>query len=219
MLAEQTCFKNLNSKDYMGRMVRARGEMVYIEGPLSPSELRNLQLDQKLNTFRQPKEQLKALVEIAELEKGRIYGARVNDMLVGYVTFHPPDGYERWGQAKLTNLIELGAIEISPNWRGAGLGNALLELMVSQGWLEKNILFATEYYWHWDLEATGLSVWQYRNMMEKLFRKTGMEPASTDDPEICCHAANMLMVRIGQQVTQQEIEEFDKVRMQGFALI
>ncbi len=219
MLAQQTCLKNLNSKDYAGRMLRVGGDMVYIEGPLSPGVLGKLQLDQRLDTFRQPKEQLKALVGIAELEKGRIYGARVNDILVGYVTFHPPDGYERWGQAKLTNLIELGAIEISPNWRGSGLSNALLELVVSQGWMEKSILFATEYYWHWDLDATGLSVWQYRNMMEKLFRKTGMEPANTDDPEICCHAANMLMVRIGQQVTQEEIEEFDKVRMQGFAFI
>jgi acetoin utilization protein AcuA len=38
---------------------------------------------------------------------------------------------------------------------------------------------------------------------------------ATDDPEICSHPANCLMVRIGKRVNQQSIEMFDRIRFQN----
>ena len=61
--------------------------------------------------------------------------------------------------------------------------------------MEDYIIISTEYYWHWDLKGTGLDVWQYRKIMEKMMAAGGLEPAATDDPEICSHPANCLMVR------------------------
>ena len=58
----------------------------------------------------------------------------------------------------------------------------------------------TEYYWHWDLEAAGLNVWEYREMMEKLMKTVDMVWFATDDPEICAHPANCLMVAHRQRV-------------------
>ncbi|PNB76434.1 N-acetyltransferase, partial [Pseudomonas sp. FW305-BF6] len=34
----------------------------------------------------------------------------------------------------------------------------------------------------------------------------------TDDPEICSHPANCLMVRIGKRVTTEDIQAFDALR-------
>lgn len=201
------------------RVLHVGGAVVRVEGPVRPDVLKKLRLHEDMNTFREPAKQHAALVEIAALEQGRIYVARVGELVVGYVTFHPPDIYERWGQTGLNNLIELGAIEVTPRWRGKGLSTALLEQAFSGSWVEEKIIFATEYYWHWDLKGTGLTVWQYRNLMENLFRKVGLEPCNTDDPEICSHAANMLMVRVGKKVCREDILEFERVRMRGFSVI
>lgn len=37
---------------------------------------------------------------------------------------------------------------------------------------------------------------------------------ATDDPEICAHPANCLMVRIGKEVPLESIERFDRIRFQ-----
>ena len=34
--------------------------------------------------------------------------------------------------------------------------------------MEDYIIITTEYYWHWDLKGTGLNVWEYRKIMEKM---------------------------------------------------
>ena len=49
-------------------------------------------------------------------------------MVVGYVTFHYPDPLERWSEGGLENLIELGAIEIAPDYRRIGAGKKILAL-------------------------------------------------------------------------------------------
>ena len=33
--------------------------------------------------------------------------------------------------------------------------------------MEDYLVITTEYYWHWDLKGTGLTVWDYRKMMEQ----------------------------------------------------
>lgn len=78
--------------------------------------------------------------------------------------------------------------------------------------MESYIVFTTEYYWHWDLEGTRLNVWDYRKMMERLMESVGMVWYATDDPEICSHPANCLMVRIGKDVPLSSREQFDRVR-------
>ena len=45
--------------------------------------------------------------------------------IVGYVTYLYPDPLERWSEGKMENLIELGAIEVIPKFRGGGVGKAL----------------------------------------------------------------------------------------------
>lgn len=187
---------------------------IIIEGPVSPEKLKELTMHSKLDAFRRPKEQLEALIEISELPEGRIILARDGSTIVGYVTFHYADEIERWSQGNMKDLIELGAIEVANEYRSIGLGKKMIQLAFEAEQMENVICFTTEYYWHWDLESSKLTVWEYRQMMEKLMKSVDMIWFATDDPEICSHPANCLMVRIGKQVPISSIEQFDRVRFQ-----
>jgi len=183
-----------------------------IEGPVPPDRLAAMNMHSKLDAFRRPAEQHAALIEISELEEGRIIVARQGDLIVGYVTFHYADELERWSDAKMDDLIELGAIEVANEYRSYGLGKKMIQAAFAEDQLENAIVFTTEYYWHWDLEGTKLNVWEYRSMMERLMKSVGMVWFATDDPEICSHPANCLMVRVGKEVPQSSVEQFDRVR-------
>lgn len=166
----------------------------------------------QLDAFRKPKEQFDALVEISELPEGRIIIAHDGETLLGYVTFHYPDEMERWSEAGMKDLLELGAVEVADDYRGLGLGSRMIRIAFEDGQLESYIIFTTEYYWHWDLKGSGLSVWEYRRMMERLMKTVNMVWYATDDPEICSHPANCLMVRMGDDVPLESREQFDRIR-------
>ena len=112
----------------------------------------------------------------------------------------------------MENLIELGAIEVIPEFRGYQVGKNLLIVSMMDDAMEDYIIITTEYYWHWDLKRTGLNVWEYRKVMEKMMNAGGLVWYATDDPEICSHPANCLMARIGKRVDQASIQKFDRLR-------
>lgn len=188
--------------------------VLHIEGPIPPERLATYTIHPELDAFRRPHEQFEALIEIAALPEGRIIAALADKEIVGYVTFHYPDELERWSDGNMDDLIELGAIEVAPPYRSCGLGKKMIQLAFSEQQLDNAIVFTTEYYWHWDLENTKLSVWDYRSMMEQLMESVGMIWYATDDPEICSHPANCLMVKIGPEVPLESEEKFDRVRFQ-----
>ncbi|GED33349.1 N-acetyltransferase [Brevibacillus centrosporus] len=202
-------------KRYHSLKTIVNGRELLIEGPISGSELASYRFDDGLIAFRIPEQQHQALIEIADLPEGRIIVAREDDLVLGYVTFLHPDPLERWSQAKLPDLLELGAIEISHLIRAGGVAKKLLEVSFADDAMEDYIIITTEYYWHWDLKGTGLDVWQYRKVMEKVMGSVGMVWMATDDPEICSHPANCLMARIGKRVPPESVEAFDGMRFQN----
>ncbi|MFS0616094.1 GNAT family N-acetyltransferase [Lederbergia ruris] len=201
-----------HKKTYNARQLKSKNGTLLIEGPISGDMLASLDFHEGLVAFRPAKQQQGALVEIADLPEGRIIIAREEDQVVGYVTFLYPDPLERWSQGDLDNLIELGAIEVAPDFRGAGVGKALLDVSMMDDAMEDYIIITTEYYWHWDLKGTGLNVWEYRKVMEKMMSSGGLVWYATDDPEITSHPANCLMVRIGKRVSPDSIQKFDNIR-------
>ncbi len=200
-------------KTYNAMEVKHKNGDLIIEGPISSKVLASLDFHEDLIAFRPPAQQHKALVEIADLPEGRILIARNQNEIVGYVTFLYPDPLERWSQGNMENLIELGAIEIIPAFREGGVGKALLRVSMMDDAMEDYIILTTEYYWHWDLKGTNLNVWEYRKVMEKMMNAGGLEYFATDDPEICSHPANCLMVKIGNRVDQESIQQFDSLRL------
>lgn len=199
-------------KTYNAMEIKHKNGDIIIEGPISAEDLENLEFHEDLVAFRPPAQQHKALVEIAGLPEGRILIVRDMNTVVGYVTYLYPDPLERWSQGSMKNLIELGAIEVIPKFRGGGVGKSLLRVSMMDDAMEDYIILTTEYYWHWDLKGTKLNVWEYRKIMEKMMNAGGLEYYATDDPEICSHPANCLMARIGKRIDQDSVQQFDGLR-------
>jgi len=199
-------------KTYNAKEIRTKNSRLIIEGPVTAEKLASYEFHKDLVAFRPPEQQRKALIEIAGLPEGRIIIARTHDTIVGYVTYLYPDPMERWSEGKMENLIELGAIEVVPEVRGSSVGKSLLQVSMMDDMMENYIVITTEYYWHWDLKGTGLNVWEYRKIMEKMMNAGGLEYYATDDPEISSHPANCLMARIGKNIDQESIQRFDQLR-------
>lgn len=204
-----------HTKNYYSIDWETRHGLVQIEGPVSSHQLEKYHFHEDLTAFRPPKQQQQALVGIAELEEGRINIIRNGDTVVGYVTFLYPDPLERWAEDQIDNMIELGAIEVIPSYRGNGIAKKLLQVSFMDEEMEKYLVITTEYYWHWDLKGTGLNVWDYRKMMERMMNVVGFEYYATDDPEITSHPANCLMARVGKYVNNETMERFDRLRFKN----
>jgi len=204
-----------HKKTYYRKEWNTEKGILIIEGPVSKEELERYPFHEGLVAFRPPHEQKQALLGIAELEEGRIIIARDGDTVIGYVTYLYPDPLERWSEGGMENLLELGAIEVAAPYRGQSVGKQMLILSMLDDAMEDYIIITTEYYWHWDLKGTGLTVWEYRKVMEKMMNAGGLVWYATDDPEICSHPANCLMVRIGKRVNQESIERFDRLRFRN----
>lgn len=206
----------------MGKKALSSSKVEFIEtvlgkvkvfGPVCSEGIEKRSIDASLNRFRPAEKQKKSLVEIASIRDGYVFIAVLKDTIVGYVTFHPPDTFERWGKEGYGPILELGAIEVANDLRSNGIARSLLKIAFHDGRMEKYIVIATEYYWHWDLESTGLLIWEYRLKLENLMATVGLFPEETTDPEINAHPANALMVRVGGKVSPFEAKAFEKLRL------
>lgn len=202
-------------KSFYYKPIPSKSEKIVIEGPVTGSVLSRLKFHPGLHAFREPEDQHQAIIEISHLEEGRIIIARKDDTIIGYCTILYPDPMERWSEAKMEDLLELGAIEVALEYRNLSISKSILEVAMMDPFMENYIIITTEYYWHWDLKNSGLDVWQYRDMMEKVMSAGGLEYYATDDPEITAHPANCLMARIGKNVPQSSIEKFDRLRFRN----
>ena len=107
-----------HKKTYNAKEIKTPHGSLIIEGPILGHKLASYEFHKDLVAFRTPEQQHKALIEIADLPEGRILIARSRHTIVGYVTYLYPDPLERWSEGKMEDLIELGAIEVIPEFRG-----------------------------------------------------------------------------------------------------
>jgi len=201
-----------HKKNHHSLQLNNKGKSFIIEGPVTTEFFSSCKFDNGLKAFRPPEKQHTALIEVTKSPECRMIIAREDDLIIGYAVFVFPDPLERWSEVNLENLLELGAIEVSANYRGHNIAKHLLKVSMMDDAIEDYIVITTEYYWHWDLKGTGLSIWEYRDVMEKVMKAGGLEWFATDDPEICSHPANCLMARIGKRVNYDAVLEFNRVR-------
>ncbi len=178
----------------------------------SESLIAEKKLHPEINVFRPPDRQHEALTGIAKSPDGCVSIAYVDDTIVGYAAFHRPDAFERWGKDKTGGIYELGAVEVAPSWRGRGIAKRLLEASFKTGRFDDKIVIATLYYWHYDLERSGMTAFAYRDLLKSLYSSVGFETFSTDDPDIFAHAENLLMARIGPKTPAKVKQSFDRLR-------
>jgi acetoin utilization protein AcuA len=145
----------------------------------------------------------------AEIGEGRLVLARSTEgLIVGYALITKPDPQERWGDPGAPEVWELGIIEVARGWRQRGIGRKLLQACLADGAFDDRIVLATAYAWHWDLQGTGLSKAEYREVLVKFFGSEGFQPFKTDEPNIQEDPANRLLARIGPRVDRQVLRQF-----------
>jgi acetoin utilization protein AcuA len=201
-------------KDEYTRAMTGVIPQIRVETCTSDQSLGSLVMDDSLDMFRKPDAQKRALQGITR-DGGCVTVAISHDILIGYAAFHHPSEVESWGEDKTGKLIELGAVEVSTRYRGQKLAERLLIETFNTGIFDDTIVFATMYFWHYDLKRTGLTDFAYKRLLDKLYRKAGMVPFATTDPEIKSSAANQLMARVGPKVSAEVKTEFDRLRLKN----
>jgi len=183
-----------------------RGKVI-IEGPINANRLSTMEMCPQMNNFRNPYAQLQNLIQITKLPKGEVHLARRDRTIIGYVTFHKPNDEFHWGRHD--RLIEMGGIEVARQWRCYHMATALLECIFSGNHWNDYIVVSFEFCRHWDLQGNKLGVWEYRSMMDKLLGRANFLPSFTNMYDILTNPANTLMVRCGENVSQDEWDFFN----------
>lgn len=183
---------------------------LFISGVTSPEELEGMSIDFMLKSFRPARRQKQSLIEISKLPRGKVVTAQLKGEIVAYVTFHPPCELERWSSGP-KEILELGAIEVSPRVRKHGIARQMLKVAFEDETMENYIVLATEYYWNWDMEGTEMNIWEYREMIRRLMENVNMVVGDTDEKEISSHPANLLMIRFGSKVNPATVRQFESM--------
>lgn len=196
-----------------GKEINIPTGIVFVQGPVKADVLESLSINQKLTNFRTPERQYESMIIVANLPEGMVYIARHDNEIVGYILFHYPSQYSRWN--KHPRILELGAIEVSQDYKRHGIGTSLLKVAFENPVMEEFVVITTEFFWHWDLKNSGLDVMSYQRMLNKLFSVVDFRKRRTDDPDILEHPANMLMVRFGSMVSKAYVNAFEELIYQN----
>ncbi len=156
-----------------------------------------------------------ALVKVAGLAGSRVLVAHRGRHLVAYLTFHPPEGDNRWAALPPGSILELGGIEVARSQRGMGLARRLMNRAFAPPDFDPIIVYAQALTWCWDLEGTGLPVTAYRRMMLRLFGAYGFERYVTDEPNVSYDRTSLLLARIGPQAPRELVKQFEALLIQG----
>lgn len=184
--------------------------------PRFPAEdFRGLELDPGLGNFAHYSsiiQKLDVFERIASKKGGRVSLAlRDERVVVGYLACWFPEETERW--SRLGGLMyELGAIEVSRNFRKTGIASKMLDLALSDDSLEWKITYMNGFSWHWDLDGTGLTKFEYRKLMLSLLKDYGFRDYYTNEPNVSLREENLFMARIGSEVSEQDRKRFSHLR-------
>jgi len=132
--------------------------------------------------------------------------------IIGYGVLTYPDAQERWADLGPEKMMEVTAIEVCRGWRSHKIAPAILEMMVVHPQAEEKILYMVGYSWTWDLNGTGKTVRQYRQMLIKLFEAAGFKQYQTNEPNICLKPDNLFMCRVGNKIDQVILDRFKWLR-------
>jgi acetoin utilization protein AcuA len=192
------------------RTLDASNGTVRVENYFPAEELEKLTVDEGICMFSRhnPERQKAALINVSRTEGGNVIAAVDGGLLVGYIGVHRPSERERWGKPGYGWLYELGAIEVSRNYRRIKLAENMLEAAFDDPFYDDKIVLTTGFTWHWDLEQTGMTKIQYHDMGVGLMSQYGFMEMATDEPNVTMDSANLFMVRIGNNASFSRYQKF-----------
>jgi acetoin utilization protein AcuA len=183
---------------------------IEIENYCPAARIESLTVDGGILMFSRnnPERQKKALVNVANSDGGNVVAAVFDGVLVGYIGNHRPSESERWGKPGYDWLYELGAIEVSRNYRECGLSLAMMHAAWDDPFYDDKIVITTAFTWHWDLEATGMTKLEYRELFIELAGRFDFMEMATDEPNVAMDSANLFLVRLGNDTTFSQYQKF-----------
>jgi acetoin utilization protein AcuA len=106
--------------------------------------------------------------------------------IIGYGVMAYPDSGERWAELGPKIMMEVKVIEVCRTWRSDS--------------------------WTWDLAGTHMTAGQYREKLCDLFQPAGFQEYETNEPNVCLKPENILMCRIGKNISQMVKDRFKWLR-------
>ena len=181
----------------------------------SPALVGGLKADEGLRAFaRRPEREHALLLSLTRQPETMLTLAyTATGKIVGQATLAPVDS---WWQG-IGNAYEI-AIEVSSHWRKLGIAHQLLSSALEFEALEEFLILGLGFSWHWDYEGLKMSRFRYREMIERLFATYGFAEYLTSEPNIRMDPANILMVRLGSKVEEEQVNQFFQRLLQSDTL-
>ena len=189
---------------------------VRIRSFCSPGEIRKCTFDREF-TFHADYKSLytsrELLEKSAEQPEANVVLALVEqNHIIGYAVLAYPDPEERWADLGPEIMMEVAAIEVSRSWRSHKIAASILKMMVVHPQIEEKIVHMVGYSWTWDLNGTGKTAQQYRQMLINLFKPQGFKEYQTNEPNICLKSENLFMCRVSNNIRQVILDRFKWLR-------
>ena len=197
----------------------ARGR-VTLRARVQPAEIDALEMDQGMGMYTEPYSppslEKKALKRIAVQDDSDVIVAVDPDRrIVGFIAIGRPAEADRWGRLGPQGLLEALAIEVSEDWRGLGIANAMMKVGLADSVFDSKIVMCTGFSWHWDMDGVGVSKETYRVLLLRYLAKAGFQYFDTDDPNVGLDPANFLTARVGKNVPAQLRRRFSSMLFEG----
>jgi len=178
---------------------------LFLRSYCSPSLVEGLKADEGLRAFaRRPEREHQLLLSVARKPENMLTLAYTpTGKIVGQATLAPVDD---WWQ-NIGNTYEI-AVEVSSHWRNLGIAHLLLSFALEFEALEEYIILGLGFSWHWDYERLGMSRFQYRAMIARLFEAHGFVEYLTSEPNIRNDPANILLARLGSRLDRDSMNRF-----------
>ena len=197
------------------RSLDTPGGILLLHDYCSPSLMEQLRADEGLNAFaRRAEREHELLRNIAKKPENKLTIARTPEgVIIGEVTLAPADA--RWGNSECIYEI---AVQVTDSWRRWGIAHSLLAFALEFATLEQMIIVGMGLYWHWDPEGLGLTLYQYREMMGRLFAAHGFSEYLTTEANIRMSPANVFIARMGSRVDRNMMNTFFERLLQSDTL-
>ncbi len=196
--------------------------IVTLRARIQPTDIDELEMDQGMGMYTPPYSpaslEKKALKRIAvQPDSDVIVAIDPERRIVGFIAIGRPAEADRWGKLGEAGLLEALAIEVSTDWRGLGIANAMMREGLADPTFATKIVMCTGFSWHWDMDGVGVSKEIYRVMLMRYLAKAGFQYFETDDPNVKLDPSNFLTARVGSRVTDELYSLFTAMLFEGEA--
>jgi acetoin utilization protein AcuA len=210
MLKEKTFYvNNLEKSEIIGdscvKTYQTTAGSLFLSACCSAAFVEGLQVDEGLRAFaRLPEREHQLLIALARQPENRLTLAYTPEgKIVGQATLAPLDG---WWHG-IENAREI-AVEVSPAFRNMGVAHRLLSHALDFESVEDYLIVGLGLSWHWDYTGLGISPFQYRELIARLFAAHGFAEYLTSEPNIRMDPANILVARLGRSLGEESMSRF-----------